>query len=373
MRFLDKFLFYVVIFSIFGYTGYGQSKRASAMIDGPYVFYNGDSIIVKSIIEENGENVAKREVFSQNKKSSIKLHIRLSEDPAWNFEVSLDKQVKTPACESEISEKPILILSDIEGEFKPFRQLLLTTKVIDKKYNWKFGKGRLIIAGDLFDRGKQVCQYLWLLYKLEQEAATKGGEVHVILGNHDIMNLSNDYGYVQPEYFTDAELIGERYKLLYGSDTELGRWLRSKNIIEKIGELLVVHGGISAPVNQLHMSLALINKKCRPYFEVANRRDKIPDDTLLRLFAYDTSPFWYRGYFLEPKASNNQIDSTLKLYHVNKVIVGHDIIDHVGAFYNDKVIGVDVDEHEGIHEALLIDKGKYYRVDDKDNKVLIIN
>ncbi len=74
---------------------------------------------------------------------------------------------------------------------------------------------------------------------------------------------------------------------------------------------------------------------------------------------------------MEPKATQAQVDSTLILYKAKKIIVGHDIIDHVNTFYQGKVIGVDVNEHENAHEALLILKDKYYRIDDKGNKTAL--
>ena len=85
----------------------------------------------------------------------------------------------------------------------------------------------------------------------------------------------------------------------------------------------------------------------------------------------NVSPFWYRGYFLDPRATQNLIDSTLAFYHCKKIIVGHDIIDNVACFYDCKVFGVDVNEHEGNAQGLLIEKNKYYKVDLSDNKKLL--
>ena len=36
---------------------------------------------------------------------------------------------------------------------------------MDEKYQWIFGKGHLVICGDLFDRGNDVAAELWLIYK----------------------------------------------------------------------------------------------------------------------------------------------------------------------------------------------------------------
>ena len=45
-----------------------------------------------------------------------------------------------------------------------------------------------------------VTEVLWLIYSLEEKAKAAGGYVHYILGNHEIMNMSNDLRYVQNRY-----------------------------------------------------------------------------------------------------------------------------------------------------------------------------
>lgn len=327
--------------------------------DGPYMFYRGDSILVKSIRQINGH----AEPFIRRLSSGGTIDIQFAGHADWNFTVPLKKEIipERPINNSAIQKA--FIVSDIEGEFGAFRDLLLAAKVTDRKYHWLFGSGQLIIAGDLFDRGRQVAQFLWLLYKLEDEARNAGGSVHVILGNHDIMNLSGDYRYVDPVYFSNAGLLREIYANLYDKNTELGRWLRSKNLIEKIGDLLVLHGGISAPVNALDVDLETLNNTARHYYSIAQRKDSIPEKWL-PLFATNTSPFWYRGYFMMPRARMSQIDSTLALYHCNKIVVGHTILDRNIAFYYDgKLLAVDVDEHTGKHEGGLLMGGRWYVVD----------
>ena len=81
-----------------------------------------------------------------------------------------------------------------------------------------------------------VTQTLWLIYHLENQAEKAGGKVHFILGNHDLMNMNNDFRYVRKKYFTNAELMNVPYIDLYKPKTELGEWLETKNIVEKIGD-----------------------------------------------------------------------------------------------------------------------------------------
>jgi hypothetical protein len=118
---------------------------------------------------------------------------------------------------------------------------------MDSAYNWIFGDGHLVLTGDFFDRGDQVTEVLWLIYSLEDKAKAVGGYVHFVLGNHEIMNLSGDLRYLHPKYVQNTVLLNEDYMgSLYGESSEIGRWLRTKNIVEKVGTILFAHAGISA-------------------------------------------------------------------------------------------------------------------------------
>jgi alpha-L-rhamnosidase len=286
--------------------------------------------------------------------------INFTDHPDWDFAVPLKKQLRVEPCEWTTPPQ-LFVVSDIEGEFAAFRDLLINNGVMDAQYHWTFGKGHLVICGDLFDRGKQVTEYLWLLYALEEKAKAKGGYVHVILGNHDIMNLSGDWRYVQPRYFEEAKALGNDYREWYSVHTELGRWLRTKNIIEKIGDHLFLHAGISPAVLRMALTVEQLNAQARPLY------DQSPKDHLL--FDGTTSPFWYRGYFIAPFATVAQVDSTLALYGCKRVVVGHTITDTtIATRYGGKVIGIDVDQHEGRHEGLLIEGSKYFVVDGEGRK-----
>jgi hypothetical protein len=329
--------------------------------DGPYVFYNGTSVNVKSIYNGQTEIIS----FPESEKSKHELPVHISGHPDWDFTVTLKSELHTDSSVFAETEK-IIAFSDIEGEFEPFRKMLLANHVIDTSYEWIFGKGALVIAGDLFDRGKNVAAYIWLLYKLEDEARDKGGAVQVILGNHDIMNMSGDFRYVNSVYFKNARLLKERYANLYNKNTELGRWLRSKNVLVKIGDLLVLHGGVSPAVNAKQWTIFNINSYARTWYGFPN--DDIPD-SLITLFD-DNAPFWYRGYFIEPRATNETIDSTCGLFKCTQILVGHTILARNPAlYYNGKIIGIDVDEHRDSYSGVLFNEGNIYRIDESGEQI----
>jgi hypothetical protein len=244
--------------------------------------------------------------------------------------------------------------------------------VIDAGYNWTFGDGHLVLTGDFFDRGDQVTEVLWLIYSLEDKAKAAGGYVHFVLGNHEIMNLSGDLRYLHPKYLQNAALVNEDYMGgLYGENSEIGRWLRTKNIVEKVGNILFMHGGISAEMNFIDISLNKINELARPYYP--DSTSKYTDPKVEVIYS-DWGPFWYRGYYQgKTIATIGQIDSTLEKYNVKKIATGHTVIsDTISVLHNGKLINTDVHHAKGHSEALLIEGGKYYRITLHGEKLLMM-
>ena len=343
-------------------------KVQAEQYDGPYVQYKGEQVFVNYIMDSNGTKIVKTDSIGLQQLDSLSLKV-MTDIPGKSFQVRLKKKLKGE--KSEFSRvKNMLVLSDIEGNFAAFRKLLQANKVIDEDFNWKFGDGNLVLVGDFFDRGQQVTEVLWFIYYLEEKAKAAGGYIHFILGNHEIMNLSGDLRYVQQKYIDNARLINQKYVTLYDKNSELGRWLRTKNIVEKIGGIVFAHGGISGYINGMNISIPEINRLARPYY--AEGTSKYTDPRLDIIFG-DSGPFWYRGYY----AKNNpdiplQIDSTLSQFGVHHIITGHTIVsDTISVWYNGKLLNTDVHHASGKSEALLIENGKYYRVNQEGKKVLL--
>jgi hypothetical protein len=238
---------------------------------------------------------------------------------------------------------------------------LQSNKVIDENLKGSFGSGNLVLSGDFVDRGEHVPEVLWLIYSLEDQAKAAGGYVHFILGNHEIMNMSGDLRYVNNKYKLTGLLLGKTYNQLYDEHSELGRWLRTKNVIEKIGDDLFVHAGISELVNKMDIDVAGIANLVRPHY--ADTGNAFNNGKLDTLFS-DYGPFWYRGYYMgDKKADQQQIRSTLKKFDVKRIFTGHSVIsEHVTAWYKGRVINTDVHHAGGKSEAVLFENNTYYRV-----------
>jgi len=297
------------------------------------------------------------------KSPTISLSIPNADSSGGYFSFRLKQDLNIEKSEYQRSKK-MFVISDIEGNFQSFCKLLVKAKVVNKYLQWIFEDNRLVILGDCFDRGEDVIECLWLIYSLEEKAKLFGGHVHFILGNHEIMNMNADWRYVHPKY---AEITrpNKPHTALYHGNNELWKWLSTKNIIEKIGDLLFVHGGISEPLLSLNLSLSEINKQVRPYYTKAY--EQFTDPFLQIVFNSEYSPFWYRGYYQQPE-NIKLIEDTLERYKVKRIITGHTIVEKVTTFYDTKVINIDTDHTAGNSEALLISRHRYYRVPQKGKR-----
>ncbi len=345
-----------------------NQNMETKQLDGPYVLYRNDQVFAKYIVEDNGVKTVKIDSVPLSQKDNLSFTV-LTDEAGKTFNVKLKKELSIEKAEYTKVNKQFVI-SDIEGNFGAFRKLLQANGIIDENFNWKFGNGHLVLTGDFVDRGEQQTEVLWLIYSLEEKANAAGGHVHFVLGNHEIMNMNGDLRYLHAKYNEGNNLMNEHHMTLYGENSEIGRWLRTKNVVEKIGNILYAHAGISQEVNSIDIGAVKINKLTRPFYpDTTFKYPNLETEILLG----DLGPFWYRGYYHgKVKATQAQVDSTLSIFKVKHIATGHTVVaDTISILYNGKVINTDVHHAKGHTEGLLIENGKYYRATQTGEKFLI--
>jgi len=345
-------------------------KNISTTIDGPYVLYKGDSVLINYIDSANGQVSLRTDILEQSQLNNLQLVVN-TDEPGKTFSLKLHPKLSTEKNNYNRVSK-MLVISDIEGEFAAMRKLLQSNGVIDENFKWTFGNGHLVLVGDFVDRGTMVTEVLWLIYSLENQAEESGGKVHFILGNHEIMNMNGDHNYVNPKYQAHAGTMGVSYLELFGQQAELGRWLATKNITERIDRMLFMHGGFSFYMNQAQMPLQDINDTARIYFTDTSMVYPSPYSDLLYS---DYGPFWYRGYYMgDARATNRQVDSTLSFYNCRHIVTGHTTISkEIVSVYDGKIIDMDVPHKSGYSEALYIEGNNMYRVNTRGEHFPLVN
>lgn len=244
-------------------------------------------------------------------------------------------------------------VSDIHGNLRGLQALLRAHGIINGANRWTFGKGHLVVVGDVMDRGAQVTEALWLLRSLEVQAAGQGGRVHMVMGNHESMVLGGDQRYVNLKYAELSQGPLPGLDVLYGPDSELGRWLRLRPAIVRIGRTLFIHGGISPQFLADKPSLRAVNERLaavwRPGMSGEARKAVLGTH----------GPLWYRGLIpgAETKlgdATPEHVQALLKAFDADRVVVGHSTLETVTAFHGGRVIGVDAGLKDGKTGALLL-------------------
>ena len=261
----------------------------------------------------------------------------------------------------------IFAVSDIHGDYNELVRLFQAAGVIDDNLGWSWGTGHLVIVGDIFDRGSSVTECLWLIYRLEREAEAAGGRVHYLLGNHEMMALRGDERYVNPKYLSGiVRYTTIKYQDLFGPETELGRWLRTKNLGVKLNDVLFVHGGLGPAAVERGLDLKSMNRTGRKLIDLSSSELFFSDEPFF--VNGSEGPLWYRGYHYgmgdryQPITSD-ELDQVLAYYGASAVVVGHTERDQVERLFNGRVYGVDVPVQElGKFEGLLWENGTFSKV-----------
>lgn len=212
-----------------------------------------------------------------------------------------------PAVLGASSPGRVVAIGDVHGDFEALVEILQAANLVDEYAGWSGGDATLVQTGDLLDRGARVREVMDLLMRLQQEAPRAGGEVVVLLGNHEAMNLLGVWRDVSPDVFasfatsTSAERrraswqtymrwsvrsarrrgqpppslgpvqraeFERRFPLGFfeygealGPEGRYGRWLRELPVVVRRAGGVFLHGGISPAYGD--RSLEQINEAAR--------------------------------------------------------------------------------------------------------------
>ena len=330
-----------------------ESKVASetssyAVSDGPYIDVNENHLEIHWICD----NQVKRLVVSNSD-----IPYQFSQ---CGLEATVDNLnfVKKDVIYS--GDFPVAVVSDIHGQHDLFIKLLENNGIIDEQHRWNYGKGRFVITGDIFDRGPKVLETLWFLYDLEQQALKAGGELIYIIGNHEEMVLNGDLRYLHPKYNQVEALFGINYSQLFSKKSLLGRWLRSKPVVVKINDTVLLHGGLHPDLAKDKVSLEIINQNFHQAMDKRYRKHPLTEED--KLWLKRNGPIWYRGYFLDvADGFEKDLDQLLDYYQLQQIAVGHTSTKKIESHFNGKVFAVDASMKLGHYGELLFieDSGIY--------------
>ena len=238
----------------------------------------------------------------------------------------------------------VVAVGDVHGDYDQLVTVLKDAGLLDAKLKWAGGKTHLVQTGDRLDRGTQSRKVMDLVMKLEQQAAQSGGAVHLLLGNHEVMNLVGDLRYVaRGEYaaFAEEEDAGERarwfeqfraantgvaneetlrsdfdnkappgffaHRRAFRPDGHYGRWLLQKPLVLVIGDTAFVHGGLSPLIAEL--GLDGVNTRLRSELNSYLQAMVVLEEAGI---LSPTENFNYHAELLKPLQSNTELTAEVK-------------------------------------------------------------
>ncbi len=281
----------------------------------------------------------------------------------------------------------IVAFGDVHGDHQALVELLRFVDIIDAENRWSGGTTHLVSLGDLLDRGDDSRQAMDLLMALQAQALEAGGRVHVVLGNHELMNLTGDLRYVAPgeyaafaanetpamraaglaeltefaarlphdEEGTPAVTIDEAkyppgffaHREAFSLDGHYGRWLLELPSIVIVNNYAFVHAGFPSWLNDY--SLEAINGQVRrdltrllaqgtqlraegllpPFGDLLNPPELPEEQNDFRWLTQspllgERGPSWYRGTaHCHPLIEEPIVDSARGHFAVDTLVMGH--------------------------------------------------
>lgn len=295
--------------------------------DGPYIEYSDDEYTVSTIIKNELKEFDRKEVKNEDfNVLPFPITVREKQTPSKKFHYT------------DVSK--IAAISDIHGQYDVMIKLFQSNRIIDDELEWSFGDGHLVITGDIFDRGYQVTEILWFIYELENQAELKGGKVHFLLGNHEVMILGGDVRYIHRKYRYTTGISGKRYNALFNEQTVLGNWLRSKPVSISINDIVFLHAGFSKEIVEDGYTIDSVNTLFTNKM-IGVPSEKVINDTLLNTLYLDKGPIWYRGYIDKTQFTEKDAIDILKSLGKKHIVVGHTSMQSIVSLFNNRIFMID--------------------------------
>lgn len=239
-----------------------------------------------------------------------------------------------PAASTRLPAPPRLVaLGDVHGDFEATRAALRLAGAIDAEDRWIGGELVVVQTGDQLDRGDDERKILGLLERLQAEAAAAGGALHVLNGNHELMNAAGDLRYVTAGGFLDfadvpgvdladprAARVPEPMRgrwLAFAPGGPYARKLATRPVVLVVGDSVFTHGGLLP--QHVRRGLDAINDEVQRWLR--GEGEISPD-----ILQDDESPVWTRRYCQDPGPADCRVlRETLAAVPAKRLVVGHTV------------------------------------------------
>lgn len=253
----------------------------------------------------------------------------------------------------------IVAIGDLHGDYEQYIRVMRSAGLLDKKDKWSGGETHLVQTGDVTDRGPDSRKIIDHLVKLSRQAKRKGGYVHLLIGNHEAMNVTGDLRYVHtgeyqafttrnsdrvqemqwqaqlgwmkantPEFETlDLDAYRQQWeqqvplgwvehRQAWSLAGDYGTWVEGNQVAVQLNDTIFLHGGISA--KYCGFSLQSLTEQVIEGLESF-------DPAIESIVTDPLGPLWYRGMATEDEEGvfSQTLGNILERYGARRVVIGH--------------------------------------------------
>jgi hypothetical protein len=245
----------------------------------------------------------------------------------------------------------VIVIGDVHGDLSRLMDILYACKIINQNLQWIAEPQNTVVVqlGDQIDSKNRMptnpnetweklhdIEVMKFMDQLDVLARRHGGRVISMIGNHELMNVLGDFSYVSPKSLEKSNGRDARQRL-FSVGGEMAQRLSRRNILQKVGSLLFVHGGLlPMHLDVLHDNIHIVNEGFRKYLR--NQHSEITEaemQVLSALVFNDEGVLWTRKYMEmqnNPVEMKQILENVLQRTECTKIFVGHNTVSNIGTF-----------------------------------------
>lgn len=227
----------------------------------------------------------------------------------------------------------LVAIGDLHGDLENAQRVLRAAGVLNSANRWQAGCSTLVQTGDIVDRGAASLNTLDFFRDLQGQASVAGGEVIMLIGNHELLNFEGATHYVHPE---EKRLAGgdDKWRALFAPGGRYRKWMSELDMIALVNHTIFVHAGVLPSF--AGMGVAGLNR----LFRVQLKRGKFGKGIL-----GDEGPLWTRDIINKGMAGEcSALDMSLNLLGAKRMVIGHTIQSdlNVHTYCSGRLVAIDV-------------------------------
>ena len=245
-----------------------------------------------------------------------------------------------------------MAIGDIHSDIQALRRAFQAAGATDGRDNWVGGTLTVVQLGDLIGRSDDERQVLDFIFEVQRKAAARGGAVHALIGNHEVMGGRVDNQAVGPNPFPAWETVsglrrddprlrhllpGERARgaaLMAGGP--YARRLAAVPTVLKIGDTVFAHGGV--PPRWARYGIDRINR------EVSDWLTGLTPEPQSSLGVDDGDRVMWTRQFSRAVEGDDCLDlaESLRILDARRMIVAHTVHEQITPRCDERVWTIDV-------------------------------